>query len=325
MSALTNMLKELRERKLWPIAIGLIVALVAVPVLLSKNAPTNLITPVPSGALPYSTGTTLPAISVQTTPASVKLAGRGRDPFTPQHAAVTTTAAVVATVSTSSTPAGAAASTGSTTTASSGAGSSAAGSSTTSSSAGSGSTSAPAPSIPAPSTPAKPAPSGLAANQAYQVSLAITTPSGGLNTIDSLTRLSILPNPQQPLLIELGALQGGNSVLFAVQRGAVVSGPGTCTPGPIDCQILSLAPGQTEGLSTQTSTGGTSSVALFQVTAITAHDFGSAGQASQARQAASAQGRKLLSQAGLNAVSLFQYVPSIGAIVDLRNLTVGGS
>ena len=64
MSALTNMIKELRERKLWPIAVVLIVALVAVPLLLSKKAPTNLVTPQPSTSLPYSTGSALPAITV---------------------------------------------------------------------------------------------------------------------------------------------------------------------------------------------------------------------------------------------------------------------
>src|SRR5581483_500947 len=75
MSFLTNMIKELRERKLWPIAIVLVVALVAVPVLLSKKAPTNLVTQ-PSGGLPYSTGTALPAITVETKQSSSKLAGR---------------------------------------------------------------------------------------------------------------------------------------------------------------------------------------------------------------------------------------------------------
>ena len=101
MTVLTNMIKELRARKLWPIAIGLIVALVAVPVLLSKKAPTNLVVPKPTGGLPYSTGTALPAITVETKAGSSKLAGRGRNPFTPQHvattaAAVTTTPAAVA-------------------------------------------------------------------------------------------------------------------------------------------------------------------------------------------------------------------------------------
>ena len=84
MSFFPNLIKELRDRKLWPIAIGLIVALVAVPVVLSKKASTDLVTPQPTGGLPYSTGTTLPAISVQTTASSSKLPGRGRNPFTPQ-------------------------------------------------------------------------------------------------------------------------------------------------------------------------------------------------------------------------------------------------
>ena len=97
MSVLSNMIKELRERKLWPIAIVLIVALVAVPLLLSKKAPTNLVTQ-PTGGLPYSTGSALPAISVQTKSSVSKLAGRGRNPFTPQQG--TTTATTAATTST---------------------------------------------------------------------------------------------------------------------------------------------------------------------------------------------------------------------------------
>ena len=47
-----NMLKELLERKLWPIALVLVIALVAVPVLLTKKAATDIVTP-PTGPLPY--------------------------------------------------------------------------------------------------------------------------------------------------------------------------------------------------------------------------------------------------------------------------------
>ena len=90
MSVPRNMLKELLERKLWPIALVLVIALVAVPVLLTKKAPTDIVTP-PTGPLPYSSGTTLPAISVQTSPGSSNLAGKGRNPFTPQHVATTST------------------------------------------------------------------------------------------------------------------------------------------------------------------------------------------------------------------------------------------
>jgi hypothetical protein len=325
MSVLTNILKELRERKLWPIALGLIVALVAVPVLLSKNAPTNLVTPQPGGGLPYSTGTSVPAISVKTQAGVSKLAGRGRDPFTPQAGTATTT--------TATTPAQAAPA------ASSGASVGAGGASPTASPGGSTAPVTPAPSSSAPVTPApsssaptpsaptpkpKPAPSGLRATQSYEVSLAITTKNGGLDTIDPLERLSLVPSQQQPLLVELGVLQGGKQVLFAVQPGAAVGGPGSCTPGPIDCEILALSPGQTEGVSKQTATGSTP-VALFSVTSITAAQHPSVAAADTARRTASEAGRKLLASSPLSALSLFQYDPSVGAVVDLRNLTVGGN
>jgi hypothetical protein len=322
MTLLTNMLKELRERKLWPIALGLVVALVAVPLLLSKNAPTNPVTALPTGGLPYSSGATLPAISVETTPGASKLAGRGRDPFTPQHIATTTT--VAATTPTSSTP-----SSGSGTTSGSGTGS------TGSTPTGSGSTTpattspstpstpAPAP-TPAPKPPTNPGPSTLTPTQSYQVSLALTSSNGALNTIDPLERLSVLPSAQQPLVVELGVVNGGRHVLFAVEPGSVVSGPGTCTPGPIDCEILSLAPGQTEGLSKQTPTG-SSPVALFAVNSITVAQHASVAAADKARHRASEAGRKLVGESPLSAISLFQYDPSVGAVVDLRNLTVGGN
>jgi hypothetical protein len=322
MSFFANLIKELRDRKLWPIAIGLIVALVAVPVLLSKKASTDLVTPQPTGGLPYSTGTTLPAISVETTSGSSTLPGNSRNPFTPQHVATTATTATVASITPVTT------SSGSGTSGSSSTGST--GSTGGSSGGSSGVSSTPAPSspapAPAPSKPApKPGPASLTATQSYQVSLAISgAASGNLNTIDPLERLSILPSPQQPLLVEYGVLQGGRQVVFAVQPGAAVSGPGACTPGPIDCEVLTLSPGQTEAVSKQTPTGSTP-VADFQVNSINAAQHPSAAAADQARRNASEVGRKLLIESSYTALSLFQYDPSVGAVVDLRNLTVGGN
>ena len=319
MSVPRNMLKELLERKLWPIALVLVIALVAVPVLLTKKAPTDIVTP-PTGPLPYSSGTTLPAISVQTAPGNSNLTGKGRNPFTPQHVATTST--VVATVPAATTP------TTSTGTTSVGGGSS---TSSTGSSGGSGTgtstssagTTTPAPTSTTPAPAPKPAPAGLTATESYHVSLALTEASGNLKTIDPLERLSILPSKQQPMVVELGVLQGGKSVLFAVEPGTVVSGAGTCTPGPIDCEILSLKPGQTEGISKQSSSGSTP-VALFSVNSISADQHPSVAAANKARETASDTGRQLLNESPLRALSLFQYDPSVGAVVDLRNLTVGG-
>jgi hypothetical protein len=319
MSVPRNMLKELLERKLWPIALVLVIALVAVPVLLTKKAPTDIVTP-PTGPLPYSSGTTLPAISVQTSPGSSNLAGTGRNPFTPQHVATTST--ITTTIPTITTP---------TTGASTGTTSVGSGGSSTGSGS-SGATVAPAttptvsttPTKPAPTTPPKPAPTTLTPTQSYHVSLALTEANGNLNTIDPLERLSILPNKQQPMLIDLGVLQGGKSMLFVVEPGTVVSGAGTCTPGPIDCEILTLKPGQTAGISKETGSG-TTPVALLAVNSISFDQHPSVAAANKARETASEVGRQLLNQSPLNAISLFQYDPSVGAVVDLRNLTVGGS
>ena len=320
MTVVRNMLKELVERKLWPVALVLIVALVAVPVLLTKKAPTDLVTP-PTGPLPYSSGTTLPAISVKSTPGDTKLAGSGHNPFAPQHVATTstTTAATTASVTTAATGTGAVNGGGSSTTVNAGGGTTPTAPTPTTPVT----SPAPTPTTPAPSSPT-PAPTGLTATQSYHVSLALTNAQGSLNTIDPLQRLTILPGKQQPMLVELGVLQGGRRVLFVVEPGTVVSGAGTCTPGPIDCELLSLAPGQTEGLSKQGATGSTP-VALFSVNSITVDQHPSVAAANAARKAASDVGRELLANSPLSALSLFQYDPSVGAVVDLRNLTVGGS
>jgi hypothetical protein len=323
MSAPRNMLKELVDRKLWPIALVLVIALVAVPVLLTKKAPTDIVTP-PSGPLPYSSGSTLPAISVKNAPANSNLSGKGRNPFTPQHVATTSTTATVASVTAPSTGTTTTTSTGTTGVSSAGTtGGSGTTSSSSSSSSGGTPAPAPTPTAPAPAPAPKPAPTGLSSTQAYHVSLAITTANGGVNTIDPLERLSILPSKQQPMLVELGVLQGGRSVVFVVEPGTVVSGAGSCTPGPIDCEILILNAGQREGISKQSASGSTP-VALFSVNSISADKFASAAAATKARETASDVGRQLLSRSALSAISLFQYDPSVGAVVDLRNLTVGG-
>jgi hypothetical protein len=316
MSFLNGIVADLRERRLWPVALVLALGLVAVPMLLAKSAPTAPVAPVPNAAAlagtAASAATALPAVSVNATPTHSQLNGHARDPFAQQKLPSTTTTSTTTTTAAS----GSSNSTATGTTASGGAGT-----------ASTPASSAPATGSPPAITPAatpKPALTGLTSTQSYRVTLAITNSAGGLDTLDPLERLSVLPGNAQPRVVELGVLKGGRRVLFVVQPGTVLSGPGTCTPGPIDCEILSLAPGQTEGLSMQSATG-VVSVALFAVTAITAEEHPSAAAAQKARRAASAAGRRLLSTSTLAALPLFQYQPSVGAVVDLRNLTVGGS
>jgi hypothetical protein len=320
-----GMVTELRQKPLLAGAgVVLVLALVAVPFLLSKSSSPA---PAPEAQLPASPpqgGASIPALNVQTTPSKSHLSGAARNPFgSSGSAAATAHTLSPSTVVAVSTPTSNTASTLSNGGASSTGGSSSTGSSSSTGTASGGTPSSTPnpPSITGNAKP-KPAPSGLTKDEAYDVSLAITNSAGGLNTLDPLERLSVLPGDQQPLLVELGVAQGGNRVLFAVQPGAVVSGPGSCTPGPIDCAILSLGQDQTEQLSSQTGTLGSSPVALFAVTSISATKYSSAAAADKARRAASSAGQKLLDGSSSQALSLFQYEPSLGSVVDLRTLGV---
>jgi hypothetical protein len=170
-----------------------------------------------------------------------------------------------------------------------------------------------------PKHPSKPAPTGLTSTEAYAVTVSITHGTG-VDRIGSLERLGTLPSPQHPLLVELGVLKGGRRVLFAVMPGTVLSGPGSCTPGPINCQVLSLGTDQIESVSKP----GMAAPAMFAVTAISARHYRSARAAATARSSASSLGRRLLSHSRAGALSLFPYKPGVGAIVDQRDLTIGG-
>jgi hypothetical protein len=177
---------------------------------------------------------------------------------------------------------------------------------------------------PAPTRPpsAKPAPTGLTSTEAYRVALSITNPSGGVDPIDPLVRLTPLPSAQQPLLVELGVLQGTHTVLFAVQPGAVLTGPGSCIPGPVDCEIISLAPGQTESVAPSSSG---QPATLFQITDLSVDRYATAAEAAKARANVSRAGSQVLAGSRSSTLGLFQYDRALDVVVDLRNLTVGGN
>ncbi len=305
MTILRDAIKDLRDKRLWPVAAALVLALIGIPAFLSSTAASTPAPSLPPAQAQANNSARIPVVNIDNTPAYSKLSGRGRDPFKQQAAQATSKT----NASTSSGSSG-------------GAGSGTTGSATTTPS---GSTTPPptttTATIPT-TTPAPPAPTGLTGSQSYDVSLSISNVSGGVDAIPALERLSILPDRNDPMLVELGVLKGGKRALFAVQPGAVVQGAGKCLPGPVDCEIVSIAPNQTESV---TRTGATS-VLQFAVTGITAQQHGSTAAATRLRNKESAAGRHLLSSdASLPALSLFKYVPHLGAVLDLRNISVGGN
>ena len=319
MNFLQPLITDLREKRLWPVVVVLVGALVAVPVLLAKPAPKpdSAIAATGAGATITSPISGLPVVELSTTPQFSHLPGHGRDPFTQQTSTTSTASTASTSTSVSSSSGGTTSTTGSHGSSSS-TGSNAGGGGTTGNT-GSSTTTTQTTTTTTPVTPP-----GLTPTESYAVTIAITKPSGGLDTIAPVERLTELPSGQQPLLIELGVLKGGSAVLFVVAPGTSLSGPAKCLPGRIDCQIISLAPNQIESLYVKGATGPTH-VSDFAVTGINTTSHKSAAAAGRVRRQVSKTGQKLLKSLHYDALALFPYEPSVGAIVDQRNLTSGGS
>jgi hypothetical protein len=329
MSHLNALLADLRERKLWPVAIALLAALVAVPVLLSKSASPAPKASTPSVAIPVGITSSGPAVSVESTPDQAKLTGADRDPFTQlvKKASTTKSTTVAAANNTAAAVTGAV---GAVT------GSTGAGGSTgltigtgSGSNSGGGTYTSPTPPSTTPSTPSHSAPGGLTKNQVYALGLSVTNPGNSslsLNSQELQLRDSGFPdvggNGTSPMLVYLGVLQGGHRALFAVMPGTALSDSGSCIPGPAFCQVISLAPGQRETVS---RAGSSSAPYEFSIVKIYGVTQSSAAAAMRARNAVSTSGQRFLDNAALAAVQFFLFDSSTGTLVDQRNLTVGGN
>ena len=92
MNFLQPLITDLREKRLWPVVVVLVGALVAVPVLLAKPAPKPqpAIAATGAGATITSPISGLPVVELSTTPQFSHLPGHGRDPFTQQTSTTST-------------------------------------------------------------------------------------------------------------------------------------------------------------------------------------------------------------------------------------------
>ncbi len=226
MNLITNTWRQLLRRRLWPVALLLVAALVAVPMKLAKKP--DAVPAVPAATLAKAQraeAESKPVVQLKTAsePAAKKrrrVLGQSKDPFAPaplpkkkKHKAK-----AAATATPTATP-------------TSGSGTSGGGSS--------------APPSSAPSTPAVPT---------------VTLPKGsikvhfGPTSADATTelptlfvnRLEPLPNATAPVLVFEGTRDSGRSALFSIPGDVTAVGDGKCSPNPQDCAELKLRAGQTE-------------------------------------------------------------------------------
>lgn len=248
-AALSNTWRGMVQRRLWPVALLLLVALVAAPLLMLAQpgpAPGPAQAEVAGDAAELGAQPLVAVASASDRDRVRRVLGDRKDPFKPTSQPKRRKKPKTDAAKTSDDRGGAGSPAGSST-----------GASTPTSvdrtpSAGSTPTATPAP-APKPgesdSTPAEPArPAG---------SLSVrwgASDDEELEEID-IERLDPLPSPDAPVIVYLGASSDGDSAVFLVDAGVTVEGDARCRPNLGDCQTFELQAGETEFIEVEAEGG----------------------------------------------------------------------
>jgi hypothetical protein len=297
-----NVLSDLIEKRLWPVAIALVAALVAVPIVLGGSSSDDSGTPVAGVATPSTSGSGTSQAEVvsleEQAAGKVQRKGSLKNPFVQHHQPkpVSTTAA--------STPSPSNTSAGTQTTASTG-GTSDSGTSTK------------------PTTTTKPTDNtDTAKSTTYRVQFHFGE-EGAMRNYDNVARLTPLPSADSPFFVYLGLAEDGKSAIFLIDGTAEVSGDGKCMPSADDCQQIALKVGDTEFLDMPSGTAGTVEYTLT-LKSIKKVSSNSKATAAKARARESKAGREYLRQLVSDDPTLldnWNYSRSLGLLVSKDPVT----
>ena len=272
MNLITDPFRGLVRKKLWPFALLLVAALVAVPFALAKD-PEAPLPPAQSGKKEEGLPATF--VSVAEEPEVTerrRVLGEMKDPFAPAELDKKTKAAIKkaktaekAKQDDSKSDAGATSAP------------------TSGGATGGGSTEPPAGAAP---PPAKSYP-------LYSVKVRFGAVDGEKNT-KTVERLAVLPNASAPVLVYRGVEEGGKVAVFELTGSVTAEGDGVCEPSPEDCQILRLREGETEFITVNDT--GTETDAQYQLEVVKIHTSKTASKSELTKT--SAAGRKVLSKLG---------------------------
>ena len=224
-----DLYRDLRDRRLLIPAVALVVALVAVPMLLSTDSPSA---PPPAPPPPAEATAAQPAVLAETVGIRdyrERLeALKSKNPFKQKFALPTPESVALADDGTGSTTSGA------TTVGSVGAGSASSGS------VSSGEpSSAPTSSVPEPQRTVKHTRKMI--TRVVDVTLG---PLGETKDYDNVRYTDLLPSNENPLGAYFSASQNSKRAAFLLSAGVVSSdGDGTCAPSPENCYYLVMKPG----------------------------------------------------------------------------------
>ena len=338
MKQLRDLITDIVERRLWPVALGLVVALVAVPVVLGRGGDSVPATPAP-GAATADAGADGASQKAEVTldtsePAEHETTGRVRSPFKAPAIKIAkaegdaggTTTTPAAAPSGATSDSGASASGGAPAPTTSGSGTTSPGSSdpgTSSTDTTSGGTGTTKTKTKTTTT----APTAEDTTDTYHVSVRFGVDGGKLTTIRDIARLSPLPSVTDPFFVYLGVLKVSTSntkrAVFIVSSDAAPNGEGACHPTKQDCESVELTVGQTAYFDATTPDGKVTQYEL-QLAGIHKTVVKSEAKAADAFARHSAAGAELLRDGATQkvrsaaAARTYRYLPAAGLLVRAK-------
>jgi hypothetical protein len=272
MNLIADTWRGLVRRRLWPLALLLLAALVAIPIVLAKHPST-------AAPLPHADATAKAGADDDATASFVNLAeapaagsrrrvlGQAKDPFQPEprpktEKKKTTAADATATVTPTATPSG-------------------------SDAPGTGGTTPPGSEPPASPTPT-PAPTV----PKYSIKVRFGLSDSDEQPLSTLQRLEPLTSNDAPVLVYEGVEDGGKVAVFSIPGSVTAQGDGTCKPSLEDCATLKLKAGETEFI-TVTDTGDEATDAQFQLELVKIYSKATAVSADANAKASSSSQSKL--------------------------------
>jgi hypothetical protein len=234
-NALTDLWDDLRAKRLWPVAALLLLAVVAVPVVLSKKSET----PAPAAGTPAATQTQAqqPDALAQVTvdqggdTGSSLSAFDPTNPFTPPVGVIakdeTQAPGSPTSIPTGSTPSGTSTPSGGT--APTGGGNQGGGNDN----GGGG----------------NPGSQPKTTTYTYVIDATFTA-NGKTRHIDGMQKLGVLPSQATPLLIFMGVSDDAGNAVFLVDATLQTTGEGACKPSATQCAFLYLGPGSEQEFTT---------------------------------------------------------------------------
>lgn len=217
MSLARSIWADLVDKRLWPVALALVVAAVAIPVLLHKQADKatgpSAVHAAPGERIPAGSNISLNADHAQ----GLLVGGRMHDPFRQLHLPKAVTAGPTSALGPAKASSGASTSSGNSTSSSGGGGGSSGGG------GGSG---------------------GGHKKQAATVRVAFGKTGESLKSYD-LAPLTPLSSASDPVLVLLGVQKDGKTAVFLVSSDIAPQGDGHCSPSRSVCTTLSVRAGDT--------------------------------------------------------------------------------